>query len=69
MFSGPIIQTHISNIHARDEQHRHSILSAVSTAVICGLGPYGYLVAKQAAAYMLGARPDSQPEPIRNGAN
>jgi len=69
MFSGPIIETHISNIHARDEQHRHSILSAVSTAVICGLGPYGYLVAMHAAAYMLGARPDSLPEPIRNGPN
>jgi 3-dehydroquinate dehydratase-2 len=55
MFPGPIIETHISNIHARDEQHRHSILSAVSTGVICGLGAYGYLVAMQSAVNLLGA--------------
>ena len=55
MFPGPIIETHFSNIHARDEQHRHSILSAVSTGVICGLGAYGYLVAMQSAVNLLGA--------------
>src|SRR5919108_257924 len=43
-FAGPIIEVHISNIHARDELHRHSKLSAAVTAVICGLGPYGYIV-------------------------
>src|SRR5712692_7037484 len=44
IFEGPIIEVHISNIHARDELHRHSKLSAVARAVICGLGPYGYIV-------------------------
>ena len=58
---------HISNIHARDELHRHSILSGVSTAVICGLGPYGYIVAMQVAARLVGQMPDSLPEPIRVG--
>ena len=38
-FEGPIIEVHISNIHARDELHRHSKLSAAAKAVICGLGP------------------------------
>ena len=33
-FAGPIIEVHISNIHARDELHRHSILSAAAKAVI-----------------------------------
>ena len=47
-FDGPIVEVHISNIHARDELHRHSKLSAAATAVICGLGPYGYIVAVQA---------------------
>jgi 3-dehydroquinate dehydratase-2 len=42
MFPGPIIELHISNIHARDELHRHSIISAAATAVICGLGADGY---------------------------
>ncbi|MBT3532863.1 MAG: 3-dehydroquinate dehydratase [Rhodospirillaceae bacterium] len=67
VFPGPIIEVHISNIHARDEQHRHSILSAVSTGVICGLGAYGYLVAMQSAVYLLDAMPDSLPDPIKNG--
>ncbi|MEA2950599.1 MAG: 3-dehydroquinate dehydratase, partial [Alphaproteobacteria bacterium] len=40
IFEGPKIEVHISNIHARDELHRHSITSSASTAVICGLGPY-----------------------------
>ena len=48
-FEGPIVEVHISNIHARDELHRHSKLSAAVKAVICGLGPYGYIVAMQAA--------------------
>ena len=55
IFPGPVIELHISNIHARDEAHRHSILSGTATGVICGLGSYGYIVAMQAAAHMLGA--------------
>jgi 3-dehydroquinate dehydratase-2 len=66
-FSGPIIELHISNIHARDELHRHSILSAAAKAVICGLGPYGYVVAMQAAAQMLGRLPDTLPTCLRDG--
>jgi 3-dehydroquinate dehydratase-2 len=42
MFEGPIIELHLSNIHARDELHRHSIVSQAATAVICGLGADGY---------------------------
>jgi 3-dehydroquinate dehydratase-2 len=67
VFARPIIELPISNIHAPDELHRHSILSGVSTAVICGLGAYGYIVAMQAAARMVGEMPGSLPEPIRVG--
>jgi 3-dehydroquinate dehydratase-2 len=51
-FEGPILEVHISNIHARDEHHRHSRLSHAATGVICGLGPYGYIAAMQALAQM-----------------
>jgi len=51
-FDGPIIELHISNIHARDEYHRHSLISTAATGVICGLGPYGYIAAMLAAAQM-----------------
>lgn len=54
-FEGPIIELHVSNIHARDETHRYSKISAAATAVICGLGPHGYVVALQAAVRMIGA--------------
>jgi 3-dehydroquinate dehydratase-2 len=43
---------HISNIHARDEYHRHSKISFVATAVIAGLGPFGYIAALHAIANM-----------------
>jgi 3-dehydroquinate dehydratase len=38
IFEGPIIELHISNIHGRDKQHRHSKISAAVRSVICGLG-------------------------------
>ncbi|MBM3569031.1 MAG: 3-dehydroquinate dehydratase [Alphaproteobacteria bacterium] len=53
-FAGPIYEVHISNIHARDEMHRHSKLSAAATGVVAGLGPYGYVLALQAAARAVG---------------
>jgi len=64
-FEGPVIEVHISNIHARDEHHRHSKLSGAVKAVICGLGPYGYIVEVQAAAHMLGALPEGFTKPLR----
>lgn len=41
----PLIEVHISNIHAREEFRRHSYLSAVATGMIVGLGVQGYLLA------------------------
>ena len=67
IFEGPIVEVHISNIHARDELHRHPKPSAAATAVICGLGPYGYIVAMQAAARLVAKLPDALPAPLRIG--
>jgi len=66
-FEGPFIEVHISNIHARDELHRHSILSSSAKAVICGLGPYGYIVAMLAAMQILGKLPEGLPQSVRFG--
>src|SRR5690606_173495 len=41
----PLIEVHISNVHAREEFRHHSYLSAVATGVIVGLGVQGYLLA------------------------
>ena len=52
-FEGPIIELHLSNIHARDELHRHSIMSRAATGVICGLGAPGYAIAIDAAVRLV----------------
>src|SRR3954453_137546 len=51
-FEGPVLEVHISNIHARDEHHRHSKISTAATGVSCGLGPHGYIAAMQALVAM-----------------
>jgi 3-dehydroquinate dehydratase II len=64
VFEGPIFEVHISNIHARDQLHRHSKLSSAVTAVIAGMGPF---VAMQAALYKLGKLPGTVPTAVRVG--
>jgi 3-dehydroquinate dehydratase-2 len=51
----PVIEVHITNIHKRDVQYRHSLISLAATGVICGLGPTGYLLAVRAVADALAA--------------
>jgi len=66
-FERPIFEVHISNIHARDKLHRDSMLSAVATGVVAGLGAYGYVVAMQTALHLMGKLPKSLPGPMRLG--
>ena len=40
--TSPVIEVHISNIYAREEYRRHSLLSDVCRGVVCGLGLEGY---------------------------
>lgn len=54
LIKAPLLEVHISNIHARDELHRHSITSTVANGVIAGLGVEGYLLALRAIASRLG---------------
>src|ERR1700761_5443777 len=41
----PVIETHISNIHAREPWRNHSYISFAAKAVICGFGIVGYALA------------------------
>lgn len=54
LIKAPLLEVHISNIHARDELHRHSITSTVANGVIAGLGVEGYQLALRAIARRLG---------------
>ena len=45
MLSIPIVEVHISNIHARESFRQHSYISGIATGVICGLGIDGYRLA------------------------
>ena len=54
MFPGPIFELHISNVHKREAIYHHSLVSAVATAVIMGLGPDGYRTALESMVRRLG---------------
>lgn len=36
------VETHLSNVHAREPWRRHSVISPAVDAVVAGLGSYGY---------------------------
>jgi 3-dehydroquinate dehydratase II len=40
--TAPLVEVHISNVHAREEFRHHSYISAVASGVIVGLGVGGY---------------------------
>ena len=41
----PVIEVHISNVHAREKFRQHSYVSRAAQGVICGLGFAGYRLA------------------------
>ena len=55
MFDGPVIEVHISNIHARESFRHHSFVSRRANGVIAGCGTQGYGLALQRVAQLLSA--------------
>ncbi len=49
----PVVEVHISNIHAREPFRRRSYVSPTARAVICGFGIDGYALAITGLAAMI----------------
>ncbi len=52
----PVIEVHISNIHAREEFRQNSYVSKAARAVICGFGVNGYALAITGLAELIDAK-------------
>lgn len=54
MFSGPVLEVHISNIHHREAFRHKSLVTARANGVIVGFGMQGYELAVQRVLRLLG---------------
>jgi 3-dehydroquinate dehydratase-2 len=44
----PVVEVHLSNVHAREKFRRHSYVSPIATGVICGFGATSYQLGLEA---------------------
>jgi 3-dehydroquinate dehydratase-2 len=54
----PTIEVHLSNIYAREEERRRSLISPVAVGVISGFGPGSYLLAIRAIEFIISRKAD-----------
>jgi len=57
-FGKPVVEVHITNIHAREAYRAVSLTAAAATAMVAGLGAAGYLLALDALVGLMDGETD-----------